>query len=148
MKYSSNSIVVNFIKDHRYFLVDKIDNTTENLSYLERLAAMEDRIYYDYTCRNLTELINSPVKWGVDNTGKVFNLSNLEQFKTSLKTIRKVKPGLIWLNRISYPLTVEKTLNLEEVDTKVLKVIVVYIDYVWTIYKFTYDTKIKEYIRL
>lgn len=139
IKYSNKKVICNFRKDHRYFLIDKIDESTKDLSYLERLALVEDRVEFDYTCRNLTELINSSSKWGVDNSGRIFDLSTKERFTLRVKSIRKVKPGLIWLNRISYPIHIDKTIKLEEVDTKVVKAIVVYIDNTWVLYRVTYN---------
>mgnify|MGYP003704660907 CR=1 FL=1 len=115
-----------------------VTSDTKNLSYYQRLSTIEDRIEFEFTCRNLTELINSPVIWGVDSVGKVFDLSNRERFKMRTSSIRKIKPGLIWLNRISYPFEVDKTINLEEIDSKVLKIITVYIDKTWVLYKVTY----------
>lgn len=148
IKYSSNSIKCNFIKDHKYFYIDKVDEITKNYSYLERLVPEDDRLYFDYTCRNLTELINSPVKWGVDNSGRIYNLSIKERFPISIRTIRKIKENLIWLTRISHPFILDKTLTIEEVDIKVLKVMVVYIDNTWILYKFTYDAISTESILL
>jgi hypothetical protein len=92
--------------------------------------------------------LNAKVYWGVDSTGKVFDLVNKERFPTKLARIRKIKEGLIWVNYVSYPLKIHKTVDLENADLDVLKVILLYIDYEWIIYQFTYDTKISEYINL
>lgn len=139
IKYYNNEVKCNFRKDHRYFLIDKIDETTKNLSYLERLVLAEDRVEFNYTCRNLTELINSSSKWGVDSSARIFDLSSKERFPLKVRSIRKIKPGLIWLNRISYPIHIDKTIKLEEIDTKVVKAAVVYIDHTWVLYRVTYS---------
>jgi len=148
IKHSKNIIKANFHINNKYYIIDKLDDSTYGLTYFERLAKLETRIEYEYTCRNMTELINSPVKWGVDNVGKLYNLYNKETFRIATKKIRNIKSGLIWLHNISYPFIIDKTINLEEIDTKVLKAVVVYIDYVWVLYRFTYEAVHEETIRL
>lgn len=140
IRYKKNLIEAKLTKDHKYYTVDKATEELIGLSYYERLFHLENKIDYEFTCRNLSELINSPVLWGVDDTGKVFDLSNKERFKLKVSPIRKIlNPGLIWLNRISYPFTIDKSIDLSQIDVNVLKVIVVYIDSTWVIYKFTYE---------
>lgn len=129
----------NFIKDHRYYILDQITEDTKHLTYFERLTSLEDRLEFKYTCRNLTELLNSSCKWGVDNSGKIFDLSIKERFPVAVRRINRTKPGLIWVNRISYPLELDPTLNLNDVDRDVLKAVVIYIDNTWTLYKVTYE---------
>ncbi len=140
IKYRKDIIEANLTKDHKYYTIDKITDDTLGTTYYQRLFNLENRIEYDFTCRNLSELINSPVLWGVDDSGKIFDLSNKERFKTKTSSIRKiVNPGLIWLHRISYPFVLDRSINLSEIDPDVLKAIVVYIDNTWVLYKFTYE---------
>lgn len=140
IKYKKDIIEANLTKDHKYYTIDKVTTKTVGTTYYQRLFDLDNRIEYDFTCRNLTELINSSVLWGVDDAGKIFDLSNKERFKIKTSSIRKiVNPGLIWLHRISYPFVLDRSINLSEIDPVVLKASVVYIDYTWVLYKFTYE---------
>lgn len=127
-------------------LADLITTDNQHLDYLARLAGIDNRIVFDYTCRNLSELLNSKAYWGIDSVGKVFDLANPQKFKAKVSSIRKFKKGLIWVTGVSYPMIVNSTIDLENVDLKVLKVVLLYIDNEWIIYKFTYDISTSEYI--
>lgn len=136
------------IKDHKYYVLDRVTEETKDLPYMSRIIDIDDRLEFEFTCRNLTELINSPVSWGLDSRGKVFNLSKNELFTISTRSIKKIENQLIWLKGISYPFPLEKSLNIEDIDSKTLKVNVVYIDYTWILHSFTYDNYPKGQIRL
>lgn len=146
--YKKDKVLVKVDPHSKVAFIDNVTSENKNLSYFERLSNFDTRVSFEFTCRNLTELLNAKVYWGVDSTGKVFDLVNKERFPTKLARIRKIKEGLIWVNYVSYPLKIHKTVDLENADLDVLKVILLYIDYEWIIYQFTYDTKISEYINL
>ncbi|SVA93317.1 uncharacterized protein METZ01_LOCUS146171, partial [marine metagenome] len=39
------------------------------------------KITFDYTCRDIKEIINSKCKWGVDDNAQLFDLTTKEKFK-------------------------------------------------------------------
>ncbi len=100
------------MKDTRHYILD--DKTYPQETYIGRLLAMDvdnkNRLKFKYTCTNLQQLIllMYKIKWGVDNTGTIFDLSKKEKFlqKTTSKLMRLPEeeiPGLLRLCGISYP---------------------------------------------
>jgi hypothetical protein len=146
--YKKDKILIKLTSHSKDVILDIATEETKNSSYLDRIASLDNRLFFEYTCRNLTELLNSKSCWGVDSTGKVFDLINTERYKTKLVKIRKVKKGLIWVNSVSYPILIDKTINLESADFEVLRILLLYIDNEWVLYKVTYDTEISEYISI
>lgn len=103
------------MKDTRYYIVD--DRTYPQQTYIGRLLAMDadnkNRLKFKYTCTNLQQLmlLMYKIKWGVDNTGKIFDLSKKEKFlqKITSKIVQlpeEETPGLLRLKGISYPFEV------------------------------------------
>ena len=139
MLHKNNEILVRLRENGKLRLVDKITDATANLSFLERLFRLENRLEFDYTCRTLTELLYTNPKWGIDSYGKIFNLSRKQRFPARYLKVVKHKDNLVWLEGISYPFKVDSTIELSFIDWSVLTAVVAYIDEEWTLLYFDYN---------
>lgn len=93
------------------------DKTIKNESYLSRLIELDSRkdyqrLKFDFTIRNMEELIKSNCKVGIDNFGKIHYFEIKEQFKYAEREITKVKNPYFWFKNISYPFKI----NLENIS--------------------------------
>ena len=111
VKYKKDKILVKITSHSKDAIVDIVSEDNKNFSFFERIASLDDRVVFEYTCRNLTELLNCEAHWGVDSLGKVFDLINTERFRTKLTKIRKIKKGLFWVNSVSYPIQIDKSID-------------------------------------
>lgn len=127
-----------------YIVDDKSINYQTYFSRLVHLTAnvSKNTIKFDYTIRNMQELIRSPVDWGIDNAGKIFKFNKKELFNCKTVKIKKIKKNLIWAKTISYPF--EITDNLTEGLNKFLFVTLVNVDKVWYLYEFSYKNSKKK----
>lgn len=135
-----------FVHSKSYKIIDQVSEENKAQNYIQRLASIDNRIEFDCTCRNITELIAAKPKWGIDSEGKIFILTRKERLKTKILPIRKKKPGLIWLNSISYPFEIDRTINVEAIDTNALRAQIILVDSLWVLYKFTYELSTAETI--
>jgi len=107
-----------------------------------------NRLVFEYTIIRLQQLILLPqIKWGVDNTGKIFDLSKKEKFPykiTSINTNNTTE--LLRLKGISYPF--EVPYGLSNSISKYDRVYVVKIEDRWYIHKVSakYSNKKEVYI--
>ena len=79
--------------DHKHFIGD----------YFSRLLQMNPRTNFDYTCKNIQEILTSKVKWGLDKNAVIHDLTKKyifpakkdHKFKisTSNTRLRKIKKG-------------------------------------------------------
>lgn len=109
----SSTIDLDFSLDKIYttikgqtFIVD--DKSIETPSYFSRLLVLEStpgvsRIKFDFTIRNLEELIKSNCKTAFDDNALLYNFSSKEWFKYSERSITKTLNHYIWFEKISYP---------------------------------------------
>lgn len=102
------------INGQKYIVDDKSIN---NPSYLSRLIELDSRkkyqrLKFDYTIRNMEELLKSDCKVGIDELGNIRYFDVKEQFKYSEKEIIKVRKKHFWFKSISYPFT----LDLENIE--------------------------------
>ena len=110
----------------------------KNAPFLHRyIQTKDDEFHFDFTCNNITALINKSkvIKWGIDSSGKIFNLNSKQTFKARCVRITKVKGNLVWFDTVTYPFKLKSNM----IDEKLLKeqyAIVVYIDKEWVLHKF------------
>jgi hypothetical protein len=145
--YYSDSIKV--IKSHGY--AQKIlDITSSKKTYLDKLSDIDEqnRLEFDYTARTLHELIRSPIKWGIDNSCRVFNLSSSEKFPIKTFKILKKDNNLLWLRGISYPFELSRHIKLDNIDANTILVDCVYVNNTWIIYEFVYTWRKETEISL
>ena len=124
-----------------------IDDTSISGNYYNRLKKLKTRLYFEITAINLIQLIHSPMKWGIDSAGKVFNLNKKEKFKLKYAKIYEHKNNLLKVYGISYPFELPNNMkNISDVTNYFL--VLIYIDYVWYIYDLNYFYDDKKEIKL
>lgn len=84
--------------------------------YFSRLIQLENRLKFDYTCKDLQDVIYAEPKWGIDSKAKPHDFSTKEAADTKIVKIKKVKNNLVWLESISYPFRLNTKERLELVD--------------------------------
>lgn len=99
------------------FIID--DKSIPADSYFSRLLSLEltpgvSRIKFDYTIRNIEELIKSECKMAFDDNAILYNFTKKEWFKYSEREIVKSNKYYVWFSRISYPFKLDIE-NIEEV---------------------------------
>lgn len=126
--------------------LETVDDKSLDGDYFARLANLSQRLKFDYTCKNLQELIFSKAKWGMDCEANPFDLAKPMTVKSYCHRIVKVKDNLIWIKNISYPFEIptNETLEIkEEVYATLVKV-----DNEWYLREFSYDTKNIPFMRI
>ena len=123
-----------------------INDTSINCSYLEKLLVMKNRMKFDYTCRNINELINSKTVWAIDNNCIIYDLHKKQKFKRSSKKIMDKKGNYMILDRISYPIKIPNYFT--EVELIGMYAQVVYIDNCWYVYSISHFRQEDEQITL
>jgi hypothetical protein len=103
--------------NNQKFIVD--DKNIKNQNYLSRLIELDSRkdyqrLKFDFTIRNIEELIKSNCKIAIDSLGNIHTLDIKEQFKYSEREITKIKLPYIWFKNISYPFKLELE-NISEI---------------------------------
>jgi hypothetical protein len=118
----------------KWHLIDRFD---KDKSALERyLKIKEEEFTFDVTCLNVTHLISKRVKWVIDANCRVFNLAKPQTFKARNVPIIKTRQDIFWVATVSYPFKIKKGM----IDPKELlnqHITIVYIDYVWHLYRFS-----------
>lgn len=142
IKFDGDRILVRKTPKGAALVLD--DRSFIDSDYLTRVFKIEDkyedkRCVFDYTCRKMEELIRSEVKWGIDNQAGLYDLSKKETFKYKVTKVERSKDNLFWVKGVSYPFTIPE--HLLGVDMGSISVGLVFIDYVWYLYKF--DTLVK-----
>lgn len=144
-KYMPRDII--YTSDNKIFIIDKEYNrkllddlTLSSKTYLGRLLQLDqkniERVNFNYTANILENIIFSKIRWGIDNSGKIFNLSKRELVPFRSTKVEKIKDKLIWVKGVSYPFHIP--IDIKEVINKHLFVEVVYINNKWRLYNFTY----------
>lgn len=105
--------------------------------YFSRLLQIEHRLHFEYTCRNLQDIVFNKVKWGIDASGTPFDLTRKEKVQTKIVTVDRVKDNLIWFRTISYPFKLPTLENFELTDK--LYAVLVHIENEWFIKEFCID---------
>lgn len=144
--YGKDEIYIRQGRSRSFILLDTVTADTLDLPYLERVLHAPNRLEFEYTCRNLTELIMSKSKWGVDSIGRIFNLTRRQRFPARCLPVIKQKDNLIWLKHISYPFHIDKSIDLNIIDWNTIKAVVALIDEEWTLLHFDYYSPITEVI--
>lgn len=116
-------------------ILETVDNKNLSGDYFSRLLQMVNRINFDYTCKNLQDVIYSKPQWGIDSTAQPVDLSRREPVKAKTLKVRKVKNNLIWLDSISYPFKLST--NERIILTDAVYAVVVNINNEWYITSFT-----------
>lgn len=114
-----------------------VDDKSLTGDYFARLLQLEQRIKFDFTCKNLQELIFSSSKWGIDAKAIPHDFSKLEAVPAEKRLIVKTNKNLIWVKNISYPF--EVTTN-EAIDIKdSVYATIIQVNGEWFLKEFSYD---------
>jgi hypothetical protein len=116
-----------------------IDNKNLQGDYFARLLQLENRISFDYTCKNLQDLILCEAKWGLDSTARPFDLTKKEQVQSRTVKVKKIVGNLVWLDKISYPFRLITNEQLDVNDN--IFAIIIKVKQDWYIKRFIYDDK-------
>jgi hypothetical protein len=136
ISYSLNKIYLN---KNSHSHKETVDDKSLEGDYFARLLQLDKRIQFDYTCKNLAQLIFQRPKWGMDSLAKPFDLSDLS-YHVSLKLpVKKIRDNLIWFNKISYPFEIPTNEELS-IPTDIFGILVS-VNNEWYIQKFTFDEK-------
>ena len=133
IRYDKNQIVIQKYKDNSECIVD--DRRLPG-DYFARLVQL-DRKIFDYTCRDLEDLLNCKAKWGLDSTAKIFDLSAPEKHRKEIRKVQRVKNNFIFVDKISYPFKIDVVTPLEQKHLEDLYVEVIMIENEWYLHKFT-----------
>ena len=126
--------------------LETVDDKSLEGDYFARLAKLDKRLRFDYTCKDMQELIYSKCKWGMDCEANPFDLSKSMIVKSYCHKITKVNENLVWVKDISYPFKVPTHEHLElneEIYATLIK-----IDDEWFLREFSYDLKNTPFMRI
>tara|TARA_Y100000389_G_C17453818_1_gene516669 strand:- start:556 stop:1047 length:492 start_codon:yes stop_codon:yes gene_type:complete len=126
--------------------LESVDDKRLNGDYFARLAQMDHRLKFDYTCKNLQELIYSGCKWGMDSEANPHDLSKSLVASVRCAKITKVNENLVWVHKVSYPFeipTKEKLELNEDIFGTLVKV-----DNEWYLKEFSYEPIKTVYARI
>ena len=124
---------------------DTVDDKKLSGDYFARLLQMKNRITFDYTCKNIQELIFSKSQWGIDSKAKIHDLSKRVAVPIEKRAVVKVSNNLVWLRNISYPFEIPTQENIR-LEDKVYGTLV-YVNGEWFLREFSYDSKlVRPYI--
>lgn len=111
--YDRNKIyAVKHLESHK----ETVDDKSLSGDYFYRLIQLENRLKFDYTCKNLQDVIYAEPKWGIDSKAKPHDFSIKEAVDAKIVKIKKVSNNLVWLESISYPFRLNTKERLELVD--------------------------------
>lgn len=114
-----------------------VDDKSLSGDYFARLLQLEHRVDFDYTCKNLQDLIFTNSKWGIDSHSIPHDFSKLEAVPVEKRLIVKTYKNLVWLKNVSYPfeLLTNETLQLKDE----IYATIVYVNGEWFLKEFSYD---------
>lgn len=126
-----------------------LDDKSLKGNYLQRQIQMLEQKYtklnFNYTCRNMIELLSSKAKWGADSDAIIHDLSNREKFSIICRKIRAIKENLIWVDKISYPFEV----NTEKLNVNSdYYVTLIHIDRSWYPLEFSFSMHNRKEVSL
>ena len=126
--------------------LETVDDKSIEGDYFARLASLGQRLKFDFTCKNLQELIYSKAKWGMDCKATPYDLARPMTVKSYCHRIVKVRENLIWIKNISYPFEIPTHERLEIKED--IYATLVKVDDEWYLREFSYDTKNVPFMRI
>lgn len=125
---------------------ETVDDKSLAGDYFARLATLETRLRFDYTCKNLQELIYSGCRWGMDCEANPHDLSKPMTARSFCNKVVKVNDNLVWIKNVSYPFTIPTSEKLElneEIFGTVVKV-----GDEWYLKEFSFEPNNNTYMRI
>ena len=120
-----------------------LDDKTVSGDYFARLLQIENRITFDYTCKNLQDLIFTGVKWGIDSKAIPHDFSKLSAVPVEKRKVVKVEKNVIWLRNISYPFEIPTKEIVRLEDT--IYATMVFVSGEWYLREFSYDSSLERH---
>jgi hypothetical protein len=114
-----------------------IDDKSLQGDYFGRLLSIKERVSFDYTCKNLQELIFCKGRWGIDKNAGIHDLSRNMSVPTESRKVVRIEKNLVWLYKISYPFRLHTNENIFVNDD--LYAILVLVNNEWFLKEFSYD---------
>lgn len=138
VRFTLNTVEIQLSSNDTQWRV--LDDRTLPGDYFNRQVQMLNlkytKVNFNYTCRNLSEILNSKTKWGLDSKAKIFDFTTKEKFKLTCKKIKKIKENLVWVENISYPFKLNTSkININDVYYLTL----VYVDNQWYPLEFSFS---------
>jgi len=125
---------------------ETVDDKTLKGDYFARLAQMEQRLKFDFTCKDLQEVIYSGCKWGMDSKANPHDLSSPLIVLTRCAKVVKVNDNLVWFRHISYPFKIPTKERLELNED--IYGHLVQVENEWYIREFSYEPAQRVYGRI
>ena len=126
--------------------LETVDDKSLSGDYFARLATMTHRLQFEYTCKDLQELIYSGCKWGMDCEANPIDLSSLIVVNTYCNKIVKVIDNLVWVKNVSYPFKIPTHERLE-INEEIYATLIKYKDE-WYLKKFSFEENKNTYMRI
>lgn len=120
--------------------LETVDDRNLSGDYFARLLQMKVRVSFDYTCKNLQELLFSRSHWGIDSQAIIHDFSEFQAVPVEKRLVTKVQGNLVWLRNISYPFEITTQENIR-LDDKVYGTLV-YVNGEWFLREFSYDSNL------
>lgn len=114
-----------------------VDDKSLPGDYFARLLQLEHRVVFDYTCKNLQDLLFTGAKWGIDAKAIPHDFSKLEAVPAEKRLITKTHKNLIWVKNISYPFEINTNELLDIKDD--LYATLIYVNGEWFLKEFSFD---------
>lgn len=117
-----------------------VDDKSLAGDYFGRLLQLEKRLAFDYTCKNLQDLIFTESKWGMDSKAIPHDFSKLHAAPVEKRQVVKVLGNLLWLRNISYPFEIptQEKIRLDDI----LYATIVFVNGEWYLKEFSLSSKL------
>jgi hypothetical protein len=122
--------------------IQTIDDKRLSGDYFSRLLQLDARVSFDYTCRNVQDLIFTKVAWGIDSKAIPHDFSQLSAATIEKRQVTKVVGNLFWLRNISYPFEIPTQENIRLEDS--VYATMVFVNGEWFLKEFSYDSKLER----
>jgi len=151
ISFSKSCAIITKFKYGKMYILDDVSLLEK--TYSERLLKLDTshpqtRIVFDYTFTSLSQLIKSinKINWGLDSSGKSFNLRRKQKFKAQIAQVKKKNDNLLWIEGISYPF--ELPYDIDNFKSKDLYALLVKVNNTWYIKEFTHEKQFIKEIKI
>jgi hypothetical protein len=118
-------------------VLQTVDDKSLSGDYFYRLLQLEHRITFDYTCKNLQDILFTGSKWGIDAKAVIHDFSNQIAVPVEKREVIKVNSNLVWLKNISYPFELYTAQDIDLKD-KIYGTII-FVNGEWYLKEFSYE---------
>lgn len=117
-----------------------IDDKSLAGDYFARLLQLENRLTFDYTCKNLQDLVFTGAKWGIDSKAIPHDFSQLFPVPVEKRQVVKIVGNLLWLRNISYPFEIPTQEKIRLEDT--LYATIIFVNGEWYLKEFSLNSNL------